>query len=335
MESSAIKHAQETADRLVANVEKVIVGNHTAVQLVGMALLCRGHVLIEGVPGVGKTMFARSLALSVNGSFKRIQCTSDLLPSDITGTYVFDQRDSDFHFRPGPVMGNLVLVDEINRAPPKTQSAFLECMEEHQVTVDGVTHALPQPFLLMCTRNPIHHSGTFPLPETELDRFLLRVRLNYPSSEEEAAIVERQLTAHPIEDLDQIVGLEDVLQAQEALKEVYVDRLVTDYVVEIVRATRDHPSINMGASPRSTIALVGLARALALLQGRDFTTPDDVKAVAVAALSHRLTLSTQGRDGSNEDEIILEILESIPVDGRTRSRRPPIVASAGGEDPAQ
>ena len=335
MENKSIKRAQETADRLVTNVEKVVVGNHVAVQLVGMALLCRGHVLIEGVPGVGKTMFARSLALSVNGSFKRIQCTSDLLPSDITGTYVFDQRDRDFYFRPGPVMAHLVLVDEINRAPPKTQSAFLECMEEHQVTVDGVTHPLPQPFLLMCTRNPIHHSGTFPLPETELDRFLLRVRLDYPSSEEEAAIVERQLTVHPIDGLEQVVGLEDVLQAQEALKEVYVDRLVTDYVVEIVRATRNHPSINMGASPRSTIALVSLARALALLQGRDFTTPDDVKAIAVAGLAHRLTLTTQGRDGSNEDEIIQEILESIPVDGRSRSGTPPVVASAGGGDPIQ
>ena len=321
MAGSAIEDARETANRLIANVEKVIVGNHDAIHLVIMAMLCRGHVLIEGAPGVGKTMFARSLALSVNGTFKRIQCTSDLLPSDITGTYIFDQRDRDFHFRAGPVMAHLVLVDEINRAPPKTQSAFLECMEERQVTVDGVTHAIPEPFLLLTTRNPIHHSGTFPLPETELDRFLLRVRLDYPGTDEETAIVERQFTVHPIDTLEQVVDLKDVLRAQAAVQEMYVDRLVTDYVVSVVQATRSHPSINLGASPRSTIALVNLARARALLEGRDFTLPDDVKAVAAAALGHRLILTSQSRDGTTEGDIIQEVLDSVPVEARSGMRR--------------
>ena len=316
MKSNAISDARETADRLVANIEKVIVGNHDAIQMVVAALLCKGHVLIEGVPGVGKTMFARSLALSVSGAFKRIQCTSDLLPSDITGTYVFDQRDREFYFRPGPVMANLVLVDEINRAPPKTQSAFLECMEEHQITVDGVTHPMPAPFLLMATRNPIHHTGTFPLPETELDRFLIRVRLDYPSPDQEADIVERQLTAHPIDTLQGVVDAQDVLQAQMALPEVYVDRLVTDYAVALVSTTRSHPAVQMGTSPRSTIALVNLARAQALLDGRDFTLPDDIKAVATAALGHRLALTAQSHGAATEDQIIQEILESVPVEGQ-------------------
>ena len=319
MRSDSIKNARETANRLVTNIKKVIVGNDDAIHMVVAALLCKGHVLIEGVPGVGKTMFARSLALSVSGTFKRIQCTSDLLPSDITGTYIFDQRDSDFHFRPGPVMAHLVLVDEINRAPPKTQSAFLECMEEHQITVDGVTHAMPSPFLVMATRNPIHHTGTFPLPETELDRFLTRVRLDYPSSEEEADIVERQLSAHPIDSLQGVVDRQDVLQAQMALPEVYVDRHVTDYAIALVNTTRNHPSIHMGTSPRSSIALVNLARAQALLEDRDFTLPDDVKAVAPAVLGHRLVLTAQSHGGSSEDQVIQEILDSVPVNGRTVS----------------
>ena len=314
MQNDSLAHARETAARLIANITKVIVGKEGAVQLVVMALFCRGHVLIEGGPGMGKTTLARSLAHSIAGSFKRIQCTSDLLPSDITGTYVYDQRDGDFHFRSGPVMANLVLVDEINRASPRTQSAFLEAMEERQVSVDGVTHPLPKPFLLLATRNPLHHGGTFPLPETELDRFLLRVQLDYPTPEEEVAMVGRQLPESPIESLEQVVSTQEVLEAQETVRRLYVDPLVSQYVVAIVNATRHHPAIYMGASPRSTLALVTLAQAHALLDGRDYTLPDDVKVVALAALGHRLMLIPEGEATTSEVEVIEQILASVPIE---------------------
>ncbi len=314
MENFSLDDARDVAEKLTANLKKVIVGKEAVLRLGVMALLCRGHMLIEGVPGVGKTIFARSLALSAGGSFKRIQCTSDLLPSDVTGTYVFDQRDREFHFRPGPVMTNMALVDEINRASPRTQSAFLECMEERQVTVDGVTHSLPDPFILMATRNPTEQGGAFPLPETELDRFLVRVRLEYPDAVEETAIVEGQILVHPIHTLTQVVDIEEISLAQEAMRQVFVDRLVTDYVIALVTATRDNPAIRLGASPRASIGLVALAQAHALLEGRGFTLPDDVKAVASAALGHRLILTAEGRAGVNEDEVIEDILQSIPVE---------------------
>lgn len=323
MTTDGLKKAQETAIRIIANVERVIVGKHDLVQLGVMALLCKGHILIEGVPGVGKTMFARSVAKSIGCSFKRIQCTSDLLPSDITGVYTFDQKNSEFHFRPGPIMAHLVLVDEINRASPKTQSALLECMEEHQVTVDGVTHPTPDPFLVLATRNPIEHGGTFPLPETELDRFMLRVRLDYPSPEEEVAILEHQVPLHPIHTLGQVAGREEVLQAQEAVREVYADRLVVDYVVAIVHATRSLPSIFLGASPRGSMALLTLGQARALVEGRDFVLPDDIKAVASAALGHRLILTADGRTGTSEEQVIGQILESVPVTRRSDAERFP------------
>ena len=323
MQSFSLKDSREVADRLVANVENVIVGKSEIVKLGVMALLCRGHMLIEGVPGVGKTMLARSLALSIGGTFRRIQCTSDLLPSDITGTYVFDQRDSEFRFRPGPVMANLVLVDEVNRASPRTQSAFLESMEEHQVTVDGVTHPMPEPFLLLATRNPVEHGGTFPLPETELDRFLLRVRLGYPTPEEEAAIVDRLLPAHPIGNLGQVVNVEEVVLAQDAVRTVFVDRLVTDYVIAVVNATRNNPSIHLGVSPRASLALVSLAQAYAMLDSRDYTLPDDVKAVATAVLGHRIILTAEGRADGTEDQVIESILETVPVERHTGVERFP------------
>ena len=303
-----------TAKRVIDNVSQVIVGKEAEIEVVVLALLCGGHVLVEGGTGVGKTMFARSLARSVDASFRRIQCTSDLLPSDITGASVFDQRDTEFHYRPGPIMAHLVLVDEINRAPPRTQSAFLECMEERQVTVDGVSYPTPDPFMLIATRNPQHHSGTFPLPETELDRFLVHVNLGYPSSEEELAIVERQLGGHPLQDLEPIVDLDDVRQAQQALLDVYVDPSVLAYAVALTRATREHPRVQIGASPRATIALIGLARAHALAAGRRFVVPDDVKALGLAVLPHRLVMESQRGNERADDDVIRELLESVPVD---------------------
>ena len=314
MENGLFERAQQTAARLIANIQSVIVGKEEPVRLVVMALFCRGHVLIEGGPGMGKTSLARSLAHSISGSFKRIQCTSDLLPSDVTGTYIYDQRNGAFNFRPGPVMANLVLVDEINRASPRTQSAFLEAMEERQVSVDGVTHPLPSPFLLLATRNPLHHGGTFPLPETELDRFLLRVQLDYPTPEEEVAMVERQLPKPPIDQLEQVVSLEDVLEAQEAVRRIYVDPLINRYVVAIANSTRHHPTIYMGASPRSTLGLVTLAQARALLAGRDYTLPDDVKEITLPAMAHRIMLIPEGQAATSEVEVINEILTSIPVE---------------------
>ena len=308
MQDFTLSDAREVADSLLENLRKVIVGNEDALRLGVMALLCQGHVLIDGVPGVGKTIFAKSIALSLGGAFKRIQCTSDLLPTDITGAYVFDQRDREFRFRPGPIMANMVLVDEVNRASPRTQSAFLEAMEERQVTVDGVTQDVPRPFLLLATRNPAEHGGTFPLPETELDRFILRLRLGYPSIEEEADIIERQMPAHPIDSLTQVVTLEE---------------MTLSYVVDLVNATRGNPAIHLGASPRASLSLVGLAQARALLEGRDFTLPDDVKAVAVAALSHRLVLTAEGRAESTEDRIVEDILESTPVERAGRMQRFP------------
>ncbi len=332
MENFSLNDARDVAERLTANIKKVMVGKEEILRLGVMALLCRGHVLIEGVPGVGKTMFARSIAVSVGGTFKRIQCTSDLLPSDITGTYIFDQRDREFHFRPGPIMANMVLVDEVNRASPRTQSAFLESMEERQVTVDGVTHPMPEPFLILATRNPAEHGGTFPLPETELDRFLLRVRLTYPTSDEETAIVERQYPVHPIQNLTQVVEIEEVVLAQNALREVFLDRLVTNYAIALVNATRNNPSVHLGASPRASLALVNLAQAHALLEGRDFTLPDDVKAVATAVLGHRLILTAEGRADATEDQVIENILESIPVERGTGMERFPFptVRNPGG-----
>ena len=315
MSDGNLDKAREVGAKIIASVENVIVGKQEVVKTGVASMLSRGHVLIEGVPGVGKTMLARSMALSIGGTFRRIQCTADLLPTDITGVYVFDQRSREFHFRPGPIMANIVLVDEINRASPKTQSALLECMEEHQITIDGVTHRMPEPFLVLATRNPTEHGGTFPLPETELDRFLVKVRLEYPTPEEEVSILEQQIPVHPINSVAQVVDQEEIRLAQEAVANVYVDRLLKEYIVALVGATRSHESVFLGASTRASIGLMTLAQSRALLDGRDFAVPDDVKAVAPGVLGHRMVLTADGRSNLTEDDTINQILESVPVSG--------------------
>ena len=311
-----LTRANAEAHKIGSNVRKVIVGKDDAVDLAVIGLLCQGHVLIEDVPGVGKTMLARSLARSANCTFKRIQFTPDLLPTDITGVSVFNQKSGDFEFKQGPIISQLVLADEINRATPKTQSALLESMEERQVTVEGITHQVPRPFMVMATQNPIEYEGTFPLPEAQLDRFLLMISLGYPTVEEELAIVENQRTAHPIEALEPVVTAEGIVGLQEATRQVYVDDLVKRYVVSIVEATRSNDDISLGASPRGSLALYRGAQAMALLRGRDFVLPDDVKALAVPVLSHRIIVAAAARmRGVRGQDVIRGLLEEVPVPG--------------------
>jgi len=304
------------AERIIANVEKVIIGKDQEVRLAVIALLCRGHLLIEDVPGVGKTILARSIARSTGCSFRRIQFTPDLLPSDITGVSIYNQKSGDFEFRQGPIMAQVVLADEINRATPKTQSALLEAMEEHQVTVDGVTHVVPQPFMVMATQNPIEYEGTFPLPEAQLDRFLLRVHLGYPSHTDEVLIMDSQQKTHPIEDLQQVTEPAEIQGVQRAVREIYVDPLIKQYIVGIVDATRHHESVYLGASPRGSLALHRTCQAWALLDGRDFVLPDDVKELAYAALGHRIIVSPSARVKTiTPGEILSSCLERVPVPG--------------------
>ncbi len=310
------------ADRVINNVERVIVGKRAEVGLAMIALLCRGHALIEDVPGVGKTMLAKSLARSTGCSFKRIQFTPDLLPTDIIGVAVFNQKSSDFEFRPGPIIAQIVLADEINRATPKTQSALLEAMEERQATVDGITHPMPVPFLVLATQNPIEYEGTFPLPESQLDRFLLKISLGYPQPAEEISIIEMQQMVHPVDDLEQVVGVEELLQIQNAVKEVYVDDLIKEYIVAIAGGTRRHEAAYLGASPRGSLGLFRASQARAVLDGRDYVTPDDVKALAVPVLAHRVIVNpaSRMRDVSG-DSIVGEVLNEVPVPGaRPRDR---------------
>jgi MoxR-like ATPase len=307
---------EAVANRIVENVEKVIVGKRSAVQLTVLGLLCQGHILIEDVPGVGKTVLAKSLSKSVGCKFQRIQFTPDMLPSDVTGVSVFNQKNREFEFRPGPIHAQIVLVDEINRATPKTQSALLEAMEEKQVTVDGTTYPLEKPFMVLATQNPIEYEGTFPLPEAQLDRFLLRIRLGYPSKEQEMAILDGQQYHHPIESVEQVVSVDELKEVQTAVKEMYIDNLVKEYIVEIVRRTREHPDVYLGSSSRGALALYRLSQARAALFGRDYVLPDDVKALAGAALSHRIIVGPAARIKDIEpDAIVQDILDRVPVPG--------------------
>ncbi len=306
---------QSIAKRVSANVERVILGKPHEIELVLIALFCQGHVLIEDVPGVGKTMLARAIAKSFGCSFKRLQFTPDMLPSDVTGVSVFNQKTREFEFRPGPVIAQIVLTDEINRATPKTQSALLEAMEERQVTVDGVTFPMPQPFLVMATQNPVEYEGTFPLPEAQLDRFMLRLRLGYPATQDEIAMLDAQRILHPIEEIAQVVSAEELIEAQNSVKRIYVDPLVKEYILSLVQATRKHPDVYLGASPRGSLALYKMSQARAAIQGRDYTIPDDIKALAEPALAHRLIIKTAAtiRD-VDQRAIVQELLDVVPIE---------------------
>ena len=311
-----IDTARGIAQLIVDNVKRVIIGKDQAIELGVIALMCEGHALIEDVPGVGKTMLARSIARSAGCSFKRIQFTPDLLPTDVTGVSIYNQRNGEFEFREGPIISQIVLADEINRATPKTQSSTLEAMEERQVTVEGITHEVPTPFMVMATQNPIEYEGTFPLPEAQLDRFFVMITLGYPSIEEEIAVINGQQVGHPIETLQAVASSEEIQEMQRATRDVYVDDLIKQYIVTIISATRDHPDIALGASPRGSLFLNRGAQALALIRGRDYVLPDDVKELIVPIMRHRIIISAAARmRGVDPGNVMNEISDSIPVPG--------------------
>lgn len=313
---------QSVANRVTENVRRVIVGKDEEVRMTLLAMLCEGHLLIEDVPGVGKTMLARALALSVGCTFRRIQFTPDMLPTDVTGVNIYNQKTQQFEFRPGPVFAQIVLTDEINRATPKTQSALLEAMEERQVTVDGETYPVPHPFLVLATQNPIEYEGTFPLPEAQVDRFMMRIHLGYPGKQNEIDMLNRQSDHHPIHDLQQVVSAEELIAAQRAIRSVYVDDLVKSYIVDLVTTTRDHPDVYLGASPRGSLALFHAARAWAAINGRDYVLPDDVKRLAEPTLAHRLIINPSARiKNVTPQQVIEDALQHTPVPGaRVRVR---------------
>jgi MoxR-like ATPase len=313
---NGIEAALSRVTAILDNIEQVIIGKREAIELAVIALISEGHLLIEDAPGVGKTMLARSLARSLDCTFKRIQFTPDMLPSDIIGVSMYNQKTGNSEFHPGPVMAQIVLADEINRATPKLQSALLECMEERQITIDGVTHKMPMPFHILATQNPVEYEGTFPLPETQLDRFLMRISLGYPSVSDEIAIMNSQRYHHPIENLQSVATSADVEMLQMTVKNIYIDDLIKQYIADLVGATRHHPDIFLGASPRGSLALYRTAQARALINGRDYVLPDDVKALAEPVLAHRLIvrLTDSSPDRSGRD-IVARILESVSVPG--------------------
>lgn len=312
----SIPDVQTYTGKIINNLEKVIVGKQSALELVVIGLLCQGHILIDDVPGVGKTILARSLAKSLGCSFSRIQFTPDMLPSDVTGVSIFNQVTREFEFRAGPVMANIVLADEINRATPKTQSALLESMEERQVTVDGISHLLPDPFMILATQNPIEYEGTFPLPEAQLDRFLLRLRLGYPNLQDEIRVLELQQLRHPILDLKPVTTVEEMRTMQESIKQVFVADAVKRYIVELTRSTRDSEDIYLGSSPRGSLGLFRSGQALAAIRGRDYVLPDDIKYLAPFVLSHRMVIQAAARmKNLSTDQVVNEILHTVAVPG--------------------
>jgi MoxR-like ATPase len=324
-------HFSDTVQRLLARIETVIVGKRQVVEMTVIGFLCGGHLLIEDIPGVGKTMLARSLARSVDLDFKRIQFTPDLLPSDITGVSVYSQGDSCFQFRPGPVFANVVLADEINRATPKSQAALLEAMDEFQVTVDGVPHDLPRPFFVIATENPIEYEGTYSLPEAQLDRFLMRLNIGYPSPADEVVILDRQMLQHPIETITPVVSADEVRELQTIVRRVHVDQSLKGYMVELVNASRRHEAVNLGASPRGSIALMRCAQGLAALRQRHYIVPDDIKQVAEAVLGHRLILKPQRRlQGMSPAQVVAELLQTVPVPVVPEAATPRRAAQRGG-----
>ena len=313
---------QSVAERIIENVSRVIIGKRNEIRLTVLGLLCQGHLLIEDVPGVGKTMLARALAKSIGATFKRIQFTPDMLPSDVTGVSVYNQRTQEFEFRPGPIMAQIVLTDEINRATPKTQAALLEAMEEHQVTVDGTTYKLGDPFLVIATQNPIEYEGTFPLPEAQLDRFMLRIRLGYPTPQEEIAMLESQQYQHPLANLQQVVSVQELLEAQSAVREIYLSPEVKSYIVGLVTASRQHSDVYLGASPRGALALYRTTQARAAVAGRDYVIPDDVKALAEPTLAHRIIVGPNARiKDISASSIVQNIMTMVLVPGATVGQR--------------
>jgi MoxR-like ATPase len=306
---------QNFVSPLIENIEKVIVGKRQAIEYIMVALLCEGHVLLEDVPGSGKTMLARAIATSLGIRFKRVQCTPDLLPNDITGVSVYNQKSGEFEFNPGPIFVNILLADEINRATPRTQAALLEAMQEQQVTMDGVTRDLPRPFLVLATQNPIEYEGTFPLPEAQLDRFLMRLSLGYPSHAEERQILSNLWREHPITKIGKVVDGQELSSLQKRIWDVHVDGTLQDYIIALVGATRDHPDLSLGVSPRGSLALLKCAQALAAIRGRDYVVPEDIKSLVPLTLAHRLILTPDAELRGRTPEIILEyVLEKTPLD---------------------
>jgi MoxR-like ATPase len=307
-------NVQEFSKKITSNIEQVIVGKHSVIELAVVGLLCEGHLLIEDMPGVGKTILARSLAKSLGCSFSRVQFTPDMLPSDVTGVSIFNQSSREFEYRAGPLMAQIVLADEINRATPKTQSALLEAMDERQITVDGIAHQLPQPFMVLATQNPIEYEGTFPLPEAQLDRFFMRVRLGYPSAEDEMRVLQSQQFQHPINKLKEVAHADELRVAQEAVKAIFVSPAVQRYIVDLTQQTRAYADVYLGASPRGSLALSRAGQAYAALHGRDYVLPDDIKALASAVLSHRVILAPAARLKSlTTEKVLKEILLKTPV----------------------